>query len=51
MTDAIKMSLACAIMLTIAVPVWSQETDSDLQEKAQLTVESAGDGRFGCRGR
>lgn len=41
MTDAMKMSLAGAIMLAIAVPVWSQESDSDLQEKAQQTVESA----------
>jgi hypothetical protein len=41
MTDAMKLSMACAIMLAISVPVWSQESERDLEEKAQQTVESA----------
>jgi hypothetical protein len=41
MTAAIKMSLALAAALVIAAPVWSQEPDSDLEVKAQQTVESA----------
>jgi hypothetical protein len=41
MTGTIKMSLALAAVLTIAAPVWSQERDSNLDEKAQKTLESA----------
>lgn len=41
MTDAIKMSLALAAVFAIAVPVWSQESDGDLEVKAQQTMESA----------
>ena len=41
MTGTIKMSLALAIMLAIAAPVWSQDPRGDVQEKAQQTLESA----------
>ena len=40
MTGTIKMSLALAAVLAIADPVWSQEADGDLKEKAQQTLES-----------
>jgi ABC-type multidrug transport system fused ATPase/permease subunit len=41
MSGTIKMNLALAAVLTIAAPVWSQEPDSNLDEKAQETLESA----------
>jgi ABC-type multidrug transport system fused ATPase/permease subunit len=41
MSGTIKMNLALAAVLTIAAPVWSQEPDSNLDEKAQETMESA----------
>ena len=41
MESTMKMSLAIAAVLAIAAPVWSQEPESDLQEKAQQTVQSA----------
>ena len=41
MSGTIKMNLALAAVLTIAAPVWSQEADSNLDEKAQETLESA----------
>lgn len=37
----IKMSLALAATLAITATVWSQEPGSDLEKKAQETVESA----------
>ena len=37
----IKMSLALAAVFSIAAPIWSQEPDSDLEERARQTVESA----------
>ena len=37
MTGTIKMSLALAAVLAIADPVWSQEADGGLEEKAQPT--------------
>jgi len=41
MSGTIKMNLALAAVLAIAAPVWSQEPDSNLEEKAQKTLESA----------
>lgn len=41
MTSATNMSLALAAVLAIAAPVWSQDSDSDVEEKAQRTLESA----------
>ena len=41
MESTMKMSRAIAAVLAIAAPVWSQEPQSDLQEKAQQTVQSA----------
>ena len=36
------MSLAFAAALAIAYPVWSQETQGEIQEKAEQTLENAG---------
>jgi hypothetical protein len=41
MTGMIKMSLALVVVLVVIAPVWSQEPDSDLEVKAQQTMESA----------
>ena len=41
MTGAIKMSVALAAVVAIAAPVRSQDPDSDLEVKAQRTMESA----------
>ena len=41
MLGTIKMILALAAVLAIAAPVWSQEPDSNLEEKATKTLESA----------
>jgi hypothetical protein len=40
MTGTIKMSLALAVVSAIAAPVWSQESGSNLEEKAKQTLES-----------
>ena len=40
MTGTMKMSLALAVLAGIATPVWSQERDSNLEEKARQTLES-----------
>lgn len=41
MTGAMKMSLALAAVLAIAAPLWAQEADGRLQEKARATLENA----------
>ena len=41
MTGTIRMSLALAAVLAIASPVWSQEPQGEIQEKAQQTLENA----------
>ena len=41
MKGAIKMSFALAVVLAIAAPVRSQESGSDLEVKAQRTMEGA----------
>ena len=41
MTGTFGWSLTLAAVLAIAGPVWSQESDGDLEEKAQRTLESA----------
>ena len=41
MTGTTNMSLALAAVLAIAGAVWSQEPDSNIEDKAQQTLESA----------
>ena len=41
MTDTIRMSLALAILLVVVDPVWSQDPRSDVQEKAQQSLDNA----------
>ncbi len=41
MLGTIKMNLAFAVVLAIAAPVWSQETNGNLEEKVQETIGSA----------
>jgi hypothetical protein len=43
MTGTMKTIFALAALLATAIPVWSQEPDRNLEEKAQQTLESARD--------
>ena len=41
MTGTMKMSLTLAAVLAIAATAWSQESDGNLQEQTQQTLEKA----------
>jgi hypothetical protein len=43
MAGMLKLNVALAVMLAIAAPAWSQESDRNLDEKAQETLQSARD--------